>query len=205
MTASTDRKPSNKVAKLIQKYDLDGLGDEMKRFWTGEDVERMSLRDLSHYFNKKLLEANMEEGGMSTLNNDVDTIYRNLTSDTVSAGVRTDTENKLSEKGIDPDQLDREFVSYQTLRTYLKEYQGAEYDQISDEEKIDKDRQIIDRLITRSQSVAEDRIEKLISTGRISSSNFEVFTNMSVICQDCGTQYSIDEYLELGGCDCNES
>ena len=142
---------------------------------------------------------------MSVIDNDVDTIYRNLTSDSVSAGVRTDTETKLSEHGIDPEQLKREFVSYQTLRTYLKEYQDAEYDEISDEEKIDKDMQMIDRLVTRSQSVATDRIEKLISTDRISASNLEVFVDMNVLCTDCGTQYSIDEYLEARGCDCQES
>lgn len=205
MTASTDRKPSNKVAKLIEQYALTGLGSELKAYWTGEGVERMSLRDLAAYFNKKLLETRMDEAGMSIVDNDVDTVYRNLTSESVSAGVRTDTENRLSENGIDPEQLDREFVSYQTLRTYLREYQNAEYDEISDEEKIEKDMRVIDRLMTRSQSVATDRIEKLISTGRISSSEFEVFIDMNVLCEDCGTQYSVDDYLQRGGCDCQES
>jgi len=63
--------------------------------------------------------------------------------------------------------------------------------------------QTVNRLMTRSQSVATDRIEKLISTDRISYSNFEVFVNMNVLCQDCGTQYSVDEYLQVGGCDCS--
>jgi len=204
MTASTDRKPSNKVAKLLDQYELAGLGSELKMYWTGEGVDRMSLRDLAEYFNKKLLEAKMEKAGMSLINNDVETIYRNLTSDTVSAGTRTDSENKLSANGIDPEKLEQEYVSYPTVRTYLREYQDAEYDQLSAEEKIEKDRQMIDRLMTRSQSVATDRIEKLISTGRISSSNFEVFVNIDVLCQDCGTQYPIGEYLELGGCDCSQ-
>ncbi len=202
MTTSTDGKPSNKVAELIETYDLDGLGGELKAYWTGEGVERMSLRDLAAYFNKELLEVKMEVAGMSVINNDTDRIYRHLTSDSISSGVRTDTENELSEHGIDPAQLKQEFVSHPTLRTYLREYQDAEYEEISDEEKLDKDRQMIDRLLTRSQSVATDRIEKLISTDRISSSDFEVFVDMNVLCQDCGTQYSVDTYLE-GGCDCS--
>jgi len=86
MTTSTDRKPSNKVAKLIDQYDLVGLGGELKMYWMGNGVERMSLRDLAAYFNKRLLEAKMEAEGMSLINNDVDTVYRNLTSDDVSAG-----------------------------------------------------------------------------------------------------------------------
>ncbi|WP_324664376.1 rod-determining factor RdfA [Haloarcula sediminis] len=190
------------MAELIETYDLDGLGGELKAYWTGEGVERMSLRDLAAYFNKKLLEAKMEAAGMSVLNNDIDRMYRNLTSDSVSGGVRTDSENKLSENGIDPAQLTQEFVSHPTLRTYLKEYQDAEYETISDEGKIDKDTQMIDRLLTRAQSVATDRIEKLISTDRISPSSFEVFVDMNVLCKDCGTQYSIGEYLERGGCSC---
>lgn len=189
---------------MIREYELTGLGGELKAYWTGEGVERMSLRDLADYFNRELLEVKMERVGMSLLNNDVETIYRNLTDESVSAGVRTDTENKLSERGLDPDQLTREFVSYQTIRTYLKEYQDAEYTHLSDEEKIEKDRRMIDRLTTRSQSVATDRINKLISTDRISSSDFEVFANIEVLCQDCGTQYSIDDYLDQRGCDCQQ-
>jgi len=202
MSDATDGKPRNKLAELIDQYDLAGLGKELKAYWTGEGVERKSLRDLAEYFNKELLKAKMEQAGMSLIDNDAETIHRNLTDDSVSAGVRTDTENTLSENGIDPEQVRKEFISYQTLRTYLKAYQNAEYSSVSDEEKIKKDREMIDRLTNRSQSVAVDRIQKLISTDRISSSNFEVFVEMDVLCQDCGTQYSIDEYLDMGGCDC---
>ena len=205
MTSSTNQKPPNKVAKLIRKYDLTGIGGELKSYWTGDGVERMSLRDLADYFNKRLLEAKMKSAGMSLIDNDAETIYRKLTDDSISAGVRTDTEKQLSENGIEPDQLAKEFVSHPTVRTYLKEYQDAEYDQMSDEEKIHKDMQMIGRLTNRSQSVATDRIEKLISTGRISPSDFEVFVSVDVFCQDCGTQYAIDRYLDLGGCDCQQN
>jgi len=197
--------PSNKVAKLIEQHELGELGDELRRYWTGEGVERMSLRDLADYFNKRILESEMERAGMSTLAQEVDTVYANLTDESVSVGVETDTKNTLSESGIDPDELRRAFVSYQTVRTYLKEYQDAKYEEVSTEEKILKDIESLKRLETRSQSVATDKIEKLMSADRIAASEFEVFVDMSVLCQNCGKQYPADEFIESGGCDCQQT
>lgn len=40
----------SKVARRINEYDLEGLGEEMARRWTAED-DRWSLRDLADHFN----------------------------------------------------------------------------------------------------------------------------------------------------------
>jgi hypothetical protein len=202
MPDTTDSRPSSKVARLISEYDLDGLGDELEVRWTGDGVERTSLRDLADYFNRRLLERALIDAGMAALDSDVATVYRNLTDDEVSTGVRTDARTRLESNGIDVDGLESDFVSYQAIRSYLTEYRDAEYRRLSDEEKVEKDLQSIQRLMTRTLSVTEERIEKLTQTGRIDADEFEVLLDLQVLCGSCGTQYSIAEFLDERGCDC---
>lgn len=202
MSDAPDNRPSSKVARLLSEYDLEGLGEELEVRWTGDGVERTSLRDLADYFNERILERALIDAGMSALDSDVSTTYRNLTGDDVSTGVRTDARNRLESNGIDVDDLTSDFVSYQAIRSYLTEYRDAEYRRLSDEEKVEKDLQSIQRLMTRTLSVTEERIEKLAQTGRIDADEFEVLLDVQVLCGSCGEQYSISEFLDGRGCDC---
>ncbi|MFB6188314.1 MAG: rod-determining factor RdfA [Halapricum sp.] len=202
MGDAEDTRPRNKVARLIEAYELGEFGAELESKWLGRDGERTSLRDLAETFNKRLLERAMVQKGMSTVENDVDTLYRNLTDEDVSSGVRTDTRNRLERRGIAVDELASDFVTYQAIRSYLQDWRGASYDGLSDEEKIRKDIDSIQRLMTRTTSVAEDRIEKLQRTGRLDGDGFEVLIGLEVLCQGCGTQYDVTEFIEQGGCDC---
>jgi hypothetical protein len=205
MPDTTDNRPSSKVARLISEYDLDGLGDELEVRWTGDGVERTSLRDLADYFNEQLLERALIDAGMSALDSDVSSTYRNLTDEDVSTGVRTDARARLENNGIDIDNLESDFVSYQAIRSYLTEYRDAEYRRLSDDEKIEKDLQSIQRLMTRTLSVTEERIEKLAQTDRIDADSFEVLLDVQVLCGECGRQYSVSEFLDERGCDCQRS
>ena len=177
----------------------------MEDRWTGDGVERTSLRDLADYFNKRLLERALIDAGMSALDSDVSTTYRDLTDDDVSTGVRTDTRTRLDSNGIDVDDLESDFVSYQAIRSYLTEYRGAEYRRLSDEEKVEKDIESIQRLMTRTLSVTEERIEKLTRTGRIDADGVEVLLDVQVLCESCGRQYSVSEFLDERGCDCRRT
>lgn len=204
MSETTDDKPSNKVTRVIEKYGLDGIGTELETRWTGEGQERASLRELTIFFNKRVLEKALLNAGMSAVETEIDTIYTNLTDDDVSTGVKTETQNRLEQNGIDVDNLTRDFVSYQSIRTYLQETRDAEYKGVSDEEKITKDLENIQRLLTRTHSVTEERIDKLQKTDRIPTTDFEVFIDAQVLCQHCGTQYSVVEFFEQNGCSCKE-
>jgi hypothetical protein len=202
MTPVPDDRPQNKVARLIEKYELTGLGAELEARWTGDGVERTSLRDLANQFNQRLLAAALEEAGRTPLDDEVVSLYENLTGDDVSQGVKTDTRTSLAADGIDIDTLERDFVTYQAIRSYLQNWRGAEYRQPSDEEKLDSDRETIQRLLTRTLTVTEDRLEQLRETERIAAADFEVFVDAQVLCQRCGTRYTAVEFIDNGGCDC---
>lgn len=89
--------------------------------------------------------------------------------------MKTDTRTALATDGIDVDALEREFVTYQAIRSYLNDWRGAEYRHPSDEEKLAADRETIQRLLTRTLTVTEDRLEQLRETDRIAAAEFELF------------------------------
>lgn len=199
-----DDRPASKVARLIEQYGLDGLGDELERRWTGDGVERLSLRDCAALFNERLLETALLEAGAGTLDADIGATYRRLTDDDVTTGVRTDTRRRLERDGVDVDSLERDFVTYQAIRSYLTEYRDAEYERLGDAEKVRKDIESIQRLMTRTRSVTEDRIETLRETDRIDVEGFEVLLDVQVLCEECGSQYAVTELLEEKGCRCQQ-
>jgi len=193
---------SNKVARIIDEYNLGSIGEELETRWTGDGVERMSLRDLADHFNRRLLEQALLDAEMSAFENDTTSIYHKLTSEDVSAGVRTDTKRQLTQNGVNVDRLESDFVSYQAIRSYLTEFRDAEYNNIGDEKKIQKDLESIQRLLTRTLSVAEERVDNLVKTERIEGDEFEVLLDMQILCRSCGEQYSVSEFLEQRGCEC---
>ncbi|SDZ82593.1 hypothetical protein SAMN04488065_0600 [Haloplanus vescus] len=193
----------NKVARLIAAYDLgDSFGDELERLWTAEGQERRSLRDLADRFNRTLLESAMAEAGASTVGGEVDNLYRLLTDDNVSSGMRTEARSRLEREGVDVDQLETDFVTYQAIRSYLTDYRDATYER-SDGRQVDTVLDTVGRLRARLRSVTEDRLERLRDTDRITLGDFRLFVDVDVLCEECGGQYGVVDLLERGGCDCD--
>lgn len=199
----TDDGRRGKVARLVDQYDLDGLGAELERLWTAEDTdERRSLRDLAAQFNHELLRAAMAQADMQPLDGEVENTYRLLTNDDVDTADRTRTRRELERAGIDVDQVIDDFVSYQAIRTYLRDDRGAEYDPDTGDRAGDI-LETIQRLRSRTSTVTSDRLAQLRRTGALSLGDFRVLVGVRVVCEDCGTQYEIAELLDEGGCECS--
>lgn len=195
--------PRTKVEQLLARYDLgESFGDRLEAAWLGEGVERRSLRDLADVFNRELLAVAMKEAGMSVLDGEVENIYRLLTDDEVSSGMRTDARRHLDRNGVDVASLERDFVSYQAVRTYLKDVREAEYDDSADEDRVEKVAESIRRLRARTISIAEDNLDQLQNADDLTLGENRVFVDVTVLCEECGSQFSYDELLERGGCDC---
>lgn len=192
--------PRYKIIRVSEKYDLDALGDDLAQRWTGEGVERASLRTLADETNKRLLRAAMSDAGLDPLPGEVANAYRLLTADDVSQGVRTDTRRRLKRGGVDVDTLEQDFVTYQAVRTYLVEGRGITHD--GDTAPVESARTAITRLQNRTTAVTEQKIEQLQSTKAIHPGETRVLLDLRVFCEDCGTQYDVATFLEQGGCDC---
>lgn len=198
-----DDAPTTKVGKLIERYDLgESFGDQLEAYWLGEGTEQKSLRGLADLFNRKLLAVAMEEAGMSTLDGEVENIYRLLTDDEVSSGMRTDARRRLARNGVNVDSLEGEFVSYQAIRSYLKGVRQVEYDNSIDEDRIETAAESVHRLRSRTVSVIEGSLDQLRNADELALGESRVLVDVTVLCEDCGSQFSYDELLERGGCDC---
>lgn len=193
-----------KVGRLIREYSLGDVGAELEERWTGEDGERDSLRTLADAFNERLLERAMLDAGMDPITGEPENVYRILTDDDVSPGVRTETETRLEQQGLDVDTLRTDFVTYQAIRTFLREVRGASYERDA-ANGIDDVRSVFARLVGRTTAVVEQKLTQLRSSGRLRLGTFHVRTVVTVYCKDCETQYEVTALLDRGGCNCSEA
>lgn len=193
-----------KVVRLIDDRGLHEVGDRLERRWTAEGDERMSLRDLADEFNRELLRAAMGDAGMQPLDGDVENVYRLLTDDAVSGADRTRTERRLDREGIDVDRLRQEFVTYQAIRTYLKDHRGASYDPDTGDQ-VESEREHIQRLRGRVRTVTDSKLSQLRQNDEVDLGSFRTLVQVNVLCEDCGTRYDVETLLDDGGCDCADS
>lgn len=198
--AETPEATNCKVGRLIEAYDLSGMGERLERRWTGDGTEQASLRELADEFNRELLTAALDDAGRNPVAQDLATTYEVLTGDDVSEGARTQKRLELSRNGVDVEGLLGDFVSHQAVHTYLTKYRGVERDASRDQRQ--QDIETLRRLQARAESVTADAVERSANTGRIDVGNAEVLVNVRVFCQDCGADYDAVELLERGGCDC---
>ncbi|KOX92485.1 rod-determining factor RdfA [Haloarcula rubripromontorii] len=192
----------SKVGRLIETYGLESMGSELERAWLGDGQERQSLRDLADRFNRALLVAAIRDAGMDVVDGEPANFYRLLTAEDVSAGKRVEARNRLERAGIDVERLEDEFVTYQAIRYYLTEVRGASYDPDRGTDQVERERDTIDRLRSRVETIVRDTVDRLQAADTLTVGEYRVFVSIDIRCQDCGTRHSISDLLDRGGCNC---
>ena len=192
---------NSKVGRVIEEYGLDGQGAWLETHWTGDGVERRSLRDLADAFNRRVLSAAMQEAGMDSLETDVESAYRLLTDDDASSGARVELRNRLEWNGVDVEAVESDFVSHQAVHTYLRKVRDAEREE--PDVNREKELETIERLVGRTQVVTADSLERLAKQGELTLDGFDVLVDVRVVCDRCGSQYQVADLLSQGGCNCH--
>jgi hypothetical protein len=190
----------SKVGRVIQKYDLGGLGAELERRWLADGDERLSLRDLADLLNRRVLQAALVDAGRTSTDRDVAHLYETLQGD-VSAGERIRKERELERDGVDVDALTSDFVTHQAVHTYLKKYRNAEYDR-EPRDPATRSVETLQRLRSRTAAVTDRTVTQLAKKDAITAEGFETFVEMRVRCSECGAEYDAVTFIERGGCDC---
>lgn len=199
--ADSGDKRRSKVGRLIRTYELDGMSEDLEARWLGTGETQNSLRELADYFNHRLLRTVMNEAGMSPLEGEAENAYRLLTDD-VSAGIKIQTRKRFEREGVDVDQLERDFVSHQAIYTYLTKYRNVQKDEATDENRIEKSAEAVQRLKNRLTAVTDNTLDSLQETDRITTGDIDVSVDVRAFCHGCGRQYEVRELLEAEGCDC---
>ena len=206
LDGGTTRTSRSKVARVIEEYGLDDLDNELVSLWTGEGTERYSLRELETYVNQRILRAAMQQADMNPLMGEVENLYELLTDDDTSEGVRLEASKRLEREGVDIARVRDDFVSHQSIHTYLKQHLDVSYDRSeTDAERIERANGTILSLQNRTEAVTEGTLRNLRNADVLDVDGFEVFVDIRVACDDCGRYYEINELLERRGCECRQT
>ncbi|SNR66355.1 rod-determining factor RdfA [Halorubrum vacuolatum] len=189
-----------KVARLIEEYDLAGMGAQLEEAWTGTAGERTSLRDLADEFNQAVLEAALRDADVSGLSVDVVGTYEALNGG--SGAERTRAERRLEREGVDPDALSKDFVTHQAVHTYLTKDRGASLPE-DETDPVDRKINTIEKLQGRTVAVTESALSSLTSAGALDNKEYDVLIDIRAVCPACGSSYPVRELLRSGGCDCS--
>lgn len=190
-----------KVVRLIDEYGLGSVGDRMVSRWTDNGDDRMSLRQLADYFNRELLREAMTGAGMQPLDGQVKNTYRLLNDDDVGEAERKRTRRQLEREGVDVETVLRDFVTYQAIRTYVKEFRGATYAEDTPD-RTEVTRETLQELRGRVVSVVDERFEQLTRNDDVQLGEFRTLVDVNILCEDCGSQYSAESLIDRGGCVC---
>lgn len=185
-----------KVGRSAREYGLVGLNEKLGR----RHADGASLRDLERFVNESILRRALHDANVDVLG-DVSSIYRSLTDDAVSAGTRTETREQLARAGLDVEAVTDDFVTYQTVRTHLRECLDVETgrrETLSTEDA----QGTIEWARSRSQGIIERTLERLRTGGQLAGGEFDVTHVTRVTCVECGETYHLDGLVEQGGCDC---
>lgn len=197
---TSNRGRRSKVARHIEEYGLQGLGEELEQLWTAEE-DRQSLRELTTYFNQQLLRQALVDANVQSLDGEVENTYRLLTDDDVSTAETTRIRRRLERDGIDVDALESDFVTYQAIRNYLRDHRGTEYTEPK-HDPLDREETNVQKLRGRMVSVIQGNVEQLRDNDELTLGEFQTIADIRIVCEDCNTQFDVLELLDRGGCHC---
>lgn len=185
-----------KVGRNAGAYGLDGLDERLLE----RREEGASLRDLETVVNRSILRAALRDAGEDVIG-DAGSVYEKLTGDDVSAGERTEVRERLALAGVDVEALRADFVSYQTVRTHLREC--LDVDTARDVSLTRSDALgTIQWARSRSEGIVGRTIERLQGEDGFHAGDVEVSYVVRVSCLDCGTSDTVEAFVEGGGCQC---
>lgn len=195
--------PPHKVQRVIDEYGLSGAGTELEARWTATGAERTSLRDLADDLNHRILRASLREAGFDATDTDVDSLYEQLTGEDVLQSTRNQVRRRLEDEGVPIESVESDFVSHQSVYTYLVEIRNASREDPDDAQQVRNVNERIQRLRGRLEAVTGSELASLSNTGRIEVGELDVLSSVRVICRSCGSDYDVTELLQRGGCECD--
>jgi len=198
MTAETSE-TNTKVARVIRKYDLDGMGANLETAWTGKSGERTSLRNLADEFNEAVLEAVLRKANVSSVSVSVSSTYDALQSESGSS--KTRARRHLEREEINVDELTGDFVTHQAIHTYLTEEREANFPEPSDD-MAERKVETIEKLEGRVSAVAETAISSLANADELDDDGYDVLVDVRAICPHCGADLPVGELIRQDGCGC---
>lgn len=186
-----------KIDRNIETYELANLNEEL---FHRHQRQGASLRDLEAYVNTQLLARALDETDVVLLDG-AKSVYEVLAGDDVSQGKRTEVRVRLEQAGVDVDALERDFVTYQTVRKHLQEALNIDTGARNDLDTSAANTRI-SRLQSRTEAVITQTLEQLRNSEKLKTGNLDLVISVRVTCENCGGSYRLRQLLDSGQCRC---
>jgi len=195
-----------KVSKSAEKYNIYNLDKVLTVKYKQEDA---SLRDIEEFFNQLVIGEVLRAVGPpdpGDLNPTVDEILETINKGKDEAG-RGDwmaVESRLAPIDMDPKDLKKDLVSFGTVRKHLRECLDVD---TSKQETITPDSAAgtVGWARTRAKGVSSTTIERLQNADKASITDPSVTVTITITCQECGYEASINQFLSERTCNCLDS
>ncbi|MFB6180106.1 MAG: rod-determining factor RdfA [Halorientalis sp.] len=192
-----------KVDRTIDRYELSPPGGQFETLdaylvarWTGETGgESVGYKGLTDWFNKRLLKHVYERHGRSTLGTRLDSEYDALTGD--KELLRGEVVDDLAADGIDAETVQRDMVSWSTMRRHLKECLDAEKQ--TREATSDWEVQSVEIAKDRLETKTGEALRSLDSKDKLpEATKAAVDIQVKLSCPECPTRVPLEDALNRG-------
>ncbi len=210
-TANEETDPESaccKVERTAMAFDVSDAVDELAVRRKDGD----SFRDLATYFNTRVVERALADADIGdgrsvhaalTGNDIASDVYEVLRTDRDSDIRRAEVRARLSDAGLDVDQLESAFVSHVTIRSHLQECVGVEPEQSPP--PFEQTVNTTQGARTRAENVIGSTIDRAVRNGQLRTGPLETEIFVQVTCSNCGDTFYLPELLEERQCSCSSS
>lgn len=191
-----------KVDFIIDRYDLSvpGMTDRsideyLVDRWTGAEGESIGYKELTDWFNKRLLKQVYERYGRETIGTRVESEYQALKNG--DELVRGEVSDDLESDGIDADALVRDMVSWSTMRRHLKNCLEAEKPSTRSTKDWELESIDIARKQTEKKTLAA--LRSLANKRRLpGAEEVDIDVQIKLSCPECPTRIPLEDALARG-------
>lgn len=187
-----------KVDRIVDKYGLSGLDQELER----RHRRGASLRDLETVINTRVLEQALLESKVALIG-DTESIYHVLQGDD-DPGRTAEIRSQFERAGPPLSDVESDFVSHQTVKRHLQHCAGVDTTRQT-RITLDDAQQTVEWAQSRNLSVIENTLDRLQSAGFLDSEHLDVTQSVRVTCEHTGETFRLREFLRRGGCGCEPS
>jgi hypothetical protein len=131
------------------------------------------------------------------LEEDVENYYNVLVESNIKTSDRRQVRRTLERDGVDLDKVQDDFVSHQTIHTYLRNHRDVSRDrEKSPEERRQAVQQRIERLRGRTEAVVNESLEELARHDQLPIDDFDTIVDLRIMDTTTGETKDIEQLLE---------
>lgn len=195
----SDDSPCNcKVHRMRARYDVDADDETLAADWRNGT----SVRSLAQSFNEALIDARLESVDGSAVSWDRLPIYEAIKTDELAETDGIEVRRELERGGVDPDDLESDLSSHQTMYRHLSSCLNASAGpDPTPEERRENARDTVYALQRRTTLVTESTMGTLQSAGITGVTDPDVLVDIQIICRECGQSMDFETAL-TESCNC---